>query len=35
VPPLGAKLAGALGVALWGFVIIAGRLIPYNWFQNY
>jgi hypothetical protein len=34
VPPLGAKLAGALGVALWGFVIIAGRLIPYNWFQN-
>jgi hypothetical protein len=34
VPPFGAKLAGALGVALWGFVIIAGRLIPYNWFQN-
>src|SRR5512138_2353067 len=34
VPPTGAKLAGALGVALWGFVIIAGRLIPYNWFQN-
>ena len=34
VPPYGAKLAGALGLALWGFVIIAGRLIPYNWFQN-
>ena len=34
VPPFGAKLAGALGVMLWGFVIIAGRLIPYNWFQN-
>ena len=34
VPPFGAKLSGALGVALWGFVIIAGRLIPYNWFQN-
>jgi hypothetical protein len=34
VPPFGAKLAGALGVALWSFVIIAGRLIPYNWFQN-
>lgn len=33
VPPFGAKLAGALGVMLWGFVIIAGRLIPYNWFQ--
>jgi hypothetical protein len=34
VPPFGAKLAGALGVGLWGFVIIAGRLIPYNWFAN-
>jgi hypothetical protein len=34
VPQFGAKLSGALGVALWGFVIIAGRLIPYNWFQN-
>jgi hypothetical protein len=33
VPPYGAKLAGALGIGLWGFVIIAGRLIPYNWFQ--
>jgi hypothetical protein len=34
VPPFGAKLAGALGVVLWAFVIVAGRLIPYNWFQN-
>jgi hypothetical protein len=33
-PPFGAKLAGALGVVLWAFVIVAGRLIPYNWFQN-
>jgi len=34
VPPFGAKLAGALGVVLWAFVIVAGRLIPYNWFQS-
>lgn len=33
VPPYGAKLAGALGIGLWAFVIVAGRLIPYNWFQ--
>ena len=33
VPPAPAKLAGALGLALWAFVIVAGRLIPYNWFQ--
>jgi hypothetical protein len=35
VPPYGAKLAGALGLGLWAFVIVSGRLIPYNWFQNY
>jgi uncharacterized protein DUF6644 len=34
VPPYGAKLAGALGLGLWAFVIVSGRLIPYNWFQN-
>jgi hypothetical protein len=34
VPPFGAKLSGALGIGLWAFVIVAGRLIPYNWFQN-
>ena len=32
-PPLAAKLAGGLSVALWANVIVAGRLIPYNWFQ--
>jgi hypothetical protein len=31
-PPYGAKLAGAVSLALWSTVIIAGRLIPYNWF---
>jgi hypothetical protein len=33
-PPLGAKLAGALSVLLWANVIVAWRLITYNWFQN-
>jgi hypothetical protein len=32
VPPYGAKLAGAVSLFLWSAVIIAGRLIPYNWF---
>jgi hypothetical protein len=34
-PPMGAKLAGGLGVVLWGMVILAGRLIPYGetWFR--
>ena len=33
-PPFGAKLAGGLSIALWANVVMAGRLIPYNWFQN-
>jgi hypothetical protein len=33
-PPLGAKLAGVLGILLWANVIVAGRLIPYNWFRE-
>jgi hypothetical protein len=33
VPPFGARLAGAVGLALWAFVVISGRLIAYNWFQ--
>jgi len=32
--PFGAKLSGALGMVLWAIVIVSGRLIPYNWFQN-
>ena len=31
--PFGAKLSGAIGLALWTLVILSGRLIPYNWFQ--
>jgi hypothetical protein len=32
-PPFGAKLAGGLSIVMWANVIVAGRLIPYNWFQ--
>jgi cytochrome b subunit of formate dehydrogenase len=31
-PPLGAKMSGAISVILWSMIILAGRLIPYNWF---
>jgi hypothetical protein len=31
--PFGAKLAGLVSLALWAGVIIAGRLIAYNWFS--
>ena len=30
--PVAAKLSGGISVVLWSLVIIAGRLIPYNWF---
>jgi hypothetical protein len=30
--PVAAKLSGAISVVLWSLIIIAGRLIPYNWF---
>ena len=32
VTPISAKVAGAVSLFLWSTVIIAGRLIPYNWF---
>ncbi|HEY7449340.1 MAG TPA: DUF6644 family protein [Vicinamibacterales bacterium] len=32
--PFGAKLAGALGLALWAGVVVSGRLIAYNWFSR-
>ena len=31
--PPSARLAGALGLALWVGVVVSGRLIAYNWFQ--
>jgi hypothetical protein len=30
-PPYGAKLAGALSIALWAGVVIFGRITAYNW----
>jgi hypothetical protein len=32
VTPFGAKLSGVLSVALWAGVVVAGRMIAYNWF---
>jgi hypothetical protein len=32
VLPWGAKLSGVLSVALWAGVVVAGRMIAYNWF---
>jgi hypothetical protein len=32
VTPFTAKLSGVLSVALWAGVVVAGRMIAYNWF---
>lgn len=32
--PFGARLAGAVGLTLWAAVVVAGRLIAYNWFAT-
>ena len=31
--PFGARLAGSLSLLLWAAVIMAGRMIAYNWFN--
>jgi hypothetical protein len=31
--PFGARLAGALSLALWAGIVVSGRLIAYNWFD--
>lgn len=35
VPPLGARVAGGVTLALWAAIILAGRMIPYQlyWFD--
>lgn len=33
VPPRAAKLAGATSLILWACIIVAGRMIAYNWFD--
>lgn len=32
-PPLGARISGAVSIVAWGSVIVAGRMIAYNWFD--
>jgi len=32
-PPLAARIAGGCSLVLWGSVVVAGRLIAYNWFE--
>ena len=34
VTPKKARMAGALSLVLWGCIVIAGRLIAYNWFDK-
>src|SRR5712692_4845363 len=33
VAPMGARVAGGLSLALWAGVVVAGRMIAYNWFD--
>ena len=32
VTPRGARIAGALSIALWAVIVVTGRLVAYNWF---
>ncbi len=34
VPPLRARLAGGVSLFLWAGIVIAGRMIAYNWFDK-
>jgi hypothetical protein len=34
VPPLRARLAGGISLALWAGIVVAGRMIAYNWFDK-
>lgn len=33
-PPFRARLAGGLSLALWAGIVVAGRMIAYNWFDK-
>ena len=33
VPPRAARLAGATSLVLWAVIVVAGRMIAYNWFD--
>jgi uncharacterized membrane protein len=34
IAPVKVRVAGALSLALWACVVVAGRLIAYNWFDK-
>ena len=34
VAPFRARLAGALSLVLWACIVVAGRMIAYNWFDK-
>ena len=34
VPPLRARVAGGLSLFFWAGVVVAGRMIAYNWFDQ-
>ncbi|HYA18379.1 MAG TPA: DUF6644 family protein [Bryobacteraceae bacterium] len=33
-PPAKAKMVGAVSIVLWALIVIAGRMIAYNWFDK-
>lgn len=34
VPPFRARLAGGVSLCLWAAIVVAGRMIAYNWFDK-
>ena len=34
VPPKGARVAAGLSLVLWAGIVVAGRMIAYNWFDR-
>ncbi len=34
IPPKGARVAAGLSLVLWAGVVVAGRMIAYNWFDQ-
>ena len=35
VTPRGARVAGGVSLMLWVLIVVAGRMIAYNWFNSY
>lgn len=33
-PPVKARIAGMFSLILWGLIVVAGRMIAYNWFDK-